>query len=63
MSDKPTYEELEQRVRELEQTESEYKRAKEAVEYERVEHEMILDSQLEHVIYEDTRGVGRQALL
>ena len=44
MSERPTYEELEQRVRELEQTESERKRAEEAVEYERVEHEMILDS-------------------
>ena len=33
---------------------SEYKRAEEAVEHERVEREMILDSQLEHVIYEDT---------
>ena len=54
MSEKPTYEELEQRVRELEQAESEYKRAEEAVEHERVEREMILDSQLEHVIYEDT---------
>jgi PAS domain S-box-containing protein len=54
MSEEPTYEELEQRVRELEQAVSEYKRAGEALEYERVEHEMILDSQLEHVIYEDT---------
>ena len=49
MSEKPTYEELEQRVRELEQMESEYKRAEEAVEHARVEREMILDSQLEHV--------------
>ena len=31
MSEKLTYEELEQRVRELEQIESEYKRAEEAV--------------------------------
>jgi PAS domain S-box-containing protein len=54
MSKKPTYKELEQRVRELEQTVSEYERSREAVDYERVEHEMILDSQMEHVIYEDT---------
>ena len=54
MSEKPTYEDLEQRVRELEQMESEYKRAEEAVEHARVEREMILDSQLELVIYEDT---------
>jgi PAS domain S-box-containing protein len=51
---KPTYEELEQRVQELEQAASEYKRAEETAEYRRVEQEMILDSQLEHVIYEDT---------
>jgi PAS domain S-box-containing protein len=54
MTNKPTYEELEKRIRELEQTESEYKRVKETLEHERIEREMILDSQLEHVIYEDT---------
>jgi two-component system cell cycle sensor histidine kinase/response regulator CckA len=53
MPKKPTYEELEQYVRELEQTVSECKRIGEAAEYKRIEHEMILDSQLEHVIYED----------
>jgi len=54
MVKKPTYAELEKRIRELEQTESEYKRVKEAVEYKRVEHDMILDSQLELIVYEDT---------
>ncbi len=53
MPKKPTYEELEQYVRELEQTVSECKRTGESAEYKRIEHEMILDSQLEHVIYED----------
>ncbi|MFC1838926.1 PAS domain S-box protein [Thermodesulfobacteriota bacterium] len=51
MSGKPTYEDLEQRVRELEQAGSKYIKAEETVEYKR---EMILDSMLEHVIYEDT---------
>jgi PAS domain S-box-containing protein len=54
MVKKPTYEQLEKRIRELEETESECKRVQEDVEYERVKHEMILDSQLESIVYEDT---------
>jgi PAS domain S-box-containing protein len=53
MVQKPTYEQLKKRIRKLEQTETEYKRVQEAVEYERVKYEMILDSQLECIVYED----------
>jgi two-component system cell cycle sensor histidine kinase/response regulator CckA len=54
MAKKPTYDQMKMRIHELEQTESDYKQVQETVEYERVKHEMILDSQLECIFYIDT---------
>ena len=52
MADKRTHDELEQRVKELEQAADERKRAEE-LEEEKHEKEMILDSLLEHVVYQN----------
>ena len=54
MTDKPTYEELEQRVRELEETESGRKHAEEALLFERAQLLRIFDSIDEGIYVTDT---------
>ncbi len=54
MADKPTYEELEQRVRELEKSESERKHAEEALLFERAQLLRIFDSIDEGIYVTDT---------
>jgi len=51
---KPSYEELEQRVKELEKAALERKRAEEPLQEFEQEKEIILKSLVEHVIYQDT---------
>ena len=57
MADKPTYEELEQRIKRLEQSEFQYKQAKEALR--RVEDEMqaVLDATAETIVTIDRQGI------
>ena len=50
MTQKPTYEELEQKIQKLEQSESEYEQAKETREYSRIQLETILNN-LDSSIY------------
>ena len=54
MSDKPTYEELEQRVKELEQEAAQRKGIEEAMKGDEEEKGAILDTLVEHVVHEDT---------
>ncbi len=56
MSDKPTYKELEQRVRELERAESERKRAEQELESERIFLSAVLDSIEEAIVICDQEG-------
>jgi PAS domain S-box-containing protein len=51
---KPSYEELEQRVKELEKAALERKKAEEPLQEFEKEKEIILKSLVEHVIYQDT---------
>jgi PAS domain S-box-containing protein len=51
---KPSYEELEQRVKELEKAALERKKAEEPLQEFEQEKEIILNSLVEHVIYQDT---------
>ena len=55
MADKPTYEELEQRVKELEAESAKHKRAEENLRISEQEKAAILDTMLEHVVYRDTK--------
>ncbi|MCK4728122.1 MAG: PAS domain-containing protein, partial [Desulfobacterales bacterium] len=55
MADKPTYEELEQRVKELEAESAKRKRAEENLRISEQEKAAILDAMLEHVVYRDTK--------
>ncbi len=54
MVKKPSYEELEQRVKELEKAALERKKAEEPLQEFEKEKEIILKSLVEHVIYQDT---------
>ncbi|MGD9384046.1 MAG: PAS domain-containing protein, partial [Desulfobacterales bacterium] len=54
MVKKPSYEELEQRVKELEKAALERKKAEEPLQEFEQEKEIILKSLVEHVIYQDT---------
>ena len=54
MERKPTYEELEQRVKKLERVADEYKRKERALQVPEQDKEAILNSLLEHVIHQDT---------
>ena len=54
MSDKPTYEELEQRVKELEQEAAQRKGIEEAMKGDEEDKGAILDTLVEHVVHEDT---------
>ena len=53
MSEKPSYEELEQRVKELEKESIECKRVEKALKKAEQEKAAILDSMTEHVVYHD----------
>jgi len=54
MSDKPTYEKLEQRVKELEQEAAQRKGIEEAMKGDEEEKGAILDTLVEHIVHEDT---------
>ncbi len=54
MSEKPTYEELEQRVKELEKIAIERKKGEKAVKDSLEEKGTLLNSLVEHVVYQDT---------
>jgi PAS domain-containing protein len=51
---KPTYQELEQKVKELEKAVLERKTGEKALKDAKQEKETILDSLVEHVVYQDT---------
>ncbi|MDY6839413.1 MAG: PAS domain-containing protein [Thermodesulfobacteriota bacterium] len=53
MTDKPSYEELEQRVKKLEKEASARRQAQEALKGSEQKKSVILDSLLEHVVYQD----------
>ena len=55
MTDKPTHEELELRVKELERVADEYMRKEKAFQVPDQEKEAILNSLLEHVVHQDTK--------
>jgi PAS domain S-box-containing protein/diguanylate cyclase (GGDEF)-like protein len=55
MAKKPTYEGLEQRVKELEKEAERRKRAEEALRKSEQEKAVILDTMSEHVVYRDTK--------
>ena len=57
MADKPTYEELEQRIRQLEQAEFQYRQAKEALRRVEDEMEAVLDATAETIVTIDRQGV------
>lgn len=54
MAEKPSYEELEQRLNKLEKETSEARQAKQASKRTEQEMRAMLDSLLEHVVYQDT---------
>ena len=56
MSEKPTYEELEQRVKELEKESAGLKRTEEALRKSRDEFKLIVTSQQDLMVKTDTRG-------
>ncbi|NVL89829.1 MAG: hypothetical protein HWN69_02370, partial [Desulfobacterales bacterium] len=54
MADKPSYEELAQRVKELEEEADQRKRVEEALRKSEEERTIILETISEHVVYVDT---------
>ena len=54
MAKKPTYEQLEQRIKEIEKTSFEHQKAEQPLQEFEQEKELILNSLVEHVIYQDT---------
>ena len=54
MARKPTYEQLEQRIKEIEKTSFEHQKAEQPLQEFEQEKELILNSLVEHVIYQDT---------